>query len=237
MTNTTVSAASLANGWTSYKFNKKQIIKLNIKAGKSKDHMIKGQGRKTRQLCQLTLKLSRPRGNMKIQSLLHTLSSPTIADRRAGRTMPKWELRPGPATSAKAPRACALKALNRHKFKWCTIENTFMTLKVEKEGRTKGEDGPIWAKYEATQPLSWHWNRQTEYPSVGNKTWIEGENNGDWEGWRGERRGIIYRWIYLKICLRPSRAVSEVLSSSKACNRVGTISSIACNPALYIKTF
>jgi hypothetical protein len=42
------------------------------------------------------------------------LSSPSIAESKAGRTVPRWKLRPGPATSAKAPRACALKALNMY---------------------------------------------------------------------------------------------------------------------------
>jgi len=38
----------------------------------------------------------------------------------------------------------------------------------------------------------------------------------------------------LKICFRPSRAVADVSSSSKARSNVGTISSMACSPALYI---
>lgn len=37
----------------------------------------------------------------------------------------------------------------------------------------------------------------------------------------------------LKICFRPSRAVADVSSSSKARSNVGTISSMACSPALY----
>lgn len=42
-----------------------------------------------------------------------TESSPPIAESKAGRIVPRWKLRPGPATSAKAPRACALKALDK----------------------------------------------------------------------------------------------------------------------------
>lgn len=38
----------------------------------------------------------------------------------------------------------------------------------------------------------------------------------------------------LIICLSPSRAVVDISSSSNASIRVGIISSIACNPALYI---
>lgn len=41
---------------------------------------------------------------------LTTLSSP-IADSRAGSTVLRCKLRPAPATSAKAPRACALSSL------------------------------------------------------------------------------------------------------------------------------
>jgi hypothetical protein len=37
----------------------------------------------------------------------------------------------------------------------------------------------------------------------------------------------------LRICFRPSRAVVDVSSSSKARSSVGTISSMACSPALY----
>lgn len=62
-------------------------------------------------------------------------------------------MRPGPATSAKAPRACALKALKMYEKvlgKEVTKNGTSTFTKLE-ETLTKGEDEPAWAKYEAKQ--------------------------------------------------------------------------------------
>lgn len=59
------------------------------------------------------------------------MSSPPMADSKAGRTVPRWKFRPGPATSANAPRACALKALSKQKVRFSTnTDQTFIqTLK------------------------------------------------------------------------------------------------------------
>ena len=42
-----------------------------------------------------------------------TTSSSSIARINAGRTVPICEFKPGPATSASAPNACALNELNQ----------------------------------------------------------------------------------------------------------------------------
>lgn len=61
-------------------------------------------------------------------------------------------MRPGPATSAKAPRACALKALKMYEQvlgKEVTKNGTSTFTK--QKTLTKVEDEPTWAKYEAKQ--------------------------------------------------------------------------------------
>lgn len=53
-----------------------------------------------------------------------TASSSSMASINAGRTVPICEFKPGPATSAKAPNACALNELDKYnvvcvKKGWC----------------------------------------------------------------------------------------------------------------------
>ena len=43
-----------------------------------------------------------------------TLSSPPMVDIKGGNKVDKWTFKPGPATSANAPRAWALKALEKY---------------------------------------------------------------------------------------------------------------------------
>lgn len=139
--------------------------------------------------------------------------------------MPRWKLRPGPATSANAPRACALKALNVNCFQLervpqnCILWNGRKVYIRERKMNQLGQDMRQNSRSPDTKLtnraiLAWgkSWKRIYK-PEL-----IQGES----------------RYFYLRICFRPSSAVSEVWSSSKECKSVGTISSIACIPALYI---
>lgn len=51
-----------------------------------------------------------------------------IAASKEGSTVPRWESRPGPATSAKAPKACALNALEAYMSKIINAALTYINI-------------------------------------------------------------------------------------------------------------
>lgn len=82
--------------------------------------------------------------------------SSSIAVSKAGTTVLRWKSKPGPATSARAPKACALKALDTYPkvLEKNRIKNCISLPKMEVYMHTKEEDGPAWARYEAKQQQS-----------------------------------------------------------------------------------